>query len=661
MTSPPDHDHEHRLPETQATAAEAAAADARVGRAVGFSIALVAVVAIIAGAAWWFTRPAAKTVVTVKPPVGPSGARELPPGAIINIPFIETALQYGLNIERVNGATGEKLLPETMGGGVAIADFDGDGTPDLLLINGSTWPWVERTAALPPTSRIFLNRGAGKFTEATNRSGIDIPMMGMGVAVADYDGDGRADVFISALGQDRLFRNVTAAVGIPRFEDVTAAALPVEDRWGTSAGFFDYDRDGDLDLFVCNYVEWSPDIDREVGYTLTGIGRSYGPPTGFAGADCFLWQNQGDGTFQDVSKAAGIEVANAATGKPIGKALGVTFVDADGDGYLDIAVANDGVVNCFFRNRGVAGPDAGFEEIGAKSGFAFDRGGAATGAMGIDAAWFRNDGRLGIAIGNFANEMSSLYVAEAPAGSAPSGTPGEPAPIKFSDDAIPEGLGPATRRALTFGVLFLDADLDGWDDYYQANGHIEEEINRVYPSQQFQQPGQLFRNIAGLNPDGPSFVELPAGSVRDIHAPIVGRGAAYADMDGDGDLDLVVTQPTGPVSFLQNQQATRNQWIRLKLIGPGLNRDAIGAVVDLVEGGRVRRKQVMPTRSYLSSVELTLTFGLGPPTGTPKAIEAVRIRWPDGTEQIIDGATLKIDSVNVIPHAEAAIFNDLQK
>jgi enediyne biosynthesis protein E4 len=626
-----NHPDPERLPETNATADQAALADRRIGRAVGVSIGFLALVGVIVAVGWWLTRPKPDVVTPVDPVAAPTGPKALPPGAVIAIPFAETAPSMGISFQRVNGATGEKLLPETMGGGVAMADFDGDGNQDVLFINGNHWPWIERKAAIPPSAHLYVNRNRGEFVEATNRSGIDVPMQGMGVAIADYDGDGKPDVFISAVGQDRLFRNVTELLGVPRFEEVTDKAIPKESQWGTSAGFFDFDRDGDLDLFVCNYVEWSPDIDRKVAFTLTGIGRAYGPPTGFAGADSFLWRNEGDGTFKDVSAEAGIQVRNAATGKPVGKSLGVTFVDVDRDGFLEILVANDGVVNFLFRNKG----DGTFEEVGGRSGFAFDRAGNARGAMGIDASWYREDGRLGVAIGNFANEMSALYVSR---------QGDEQKSIRFADDAILEGIGPATRRVLTFGVLMIDVDLDGWDDLLQCNGHIEEDISRTYQSQRYRQPGQLFRNIAGIAPDGPAFCEIPGRTAGDFTNEMVGRGMAYADIDGDGDLDLMVTQPSGPVYFLRNDQATRNHWVRLQLVGWGKNRDAVGAEIDLVADGRARRKQVMPTRSYLSSCEKIVTFGLGAAT----SIDTIRIRWPDGSMQMVDPTTVRLDRLTVI-------------
>ncbi|MFO0829047.1 MAG: CRTAC1 family protein [Phycisphaerales bacterium] len=631
MTDTPKDDQ--LIPETQLTAEDARRADARVRMALIASLVVVLVAAIAAVRLVWWPRPAQTPGPAPAPVAGPGSTKAPPTGAVVKIPFADVGPKSGVVFDRENGAYGEKLLPETMGGGVAILDFDGDGKQDLLFVNGMPWPWTPNQPNITPTAKLFLNMGGGEFIEVTNRSGLDVPMQGMGVAVGDYDGDGRPDVYVTAVGQDRLFRNVTERAPAIRFEDVTfAAGIPKEDQWGSSAGFIDYDRDGDLDLFVCNYVEWSPDIDRKVGYQLTGVGRAYGPPDGFAGATCKLYRNKGDGTFEDVTDAAGIAVKNPATKQPMAKALGVSFVDVDRDGWVDILVANDKVANCFFHNKG----DGTFEEIGAASGIAFDRNGAATGAMGIDSSWFRNDGRLGVAIGNFANEMSSLYVADA--GST-----------HFSDDAIPEGIGPATRKVLSFGTLFFDADLDGWEDFLQTNGHLEEDIHRVYRSQEYMQRGQLFRNVAGIAPDGPAFVELPPASVADIARPIVGRGSAFGDLDQDGDLDLVLMQPKGQPLVLRNENASRPNWVRLKLVGAAKNRDAIGAEIDLVAGDLVQRKMVMPTRSYLSQSELPVTFGLG----DRKAVDKVRIRWPDGTEQIVDGDKIALRAVTRIEQAAA--------
>ncbi len=615
------------IPETDVSADEARRADRRVARGILFSLGFLGVVGVVIAAAWWSTRPTKKDAVVAAPPVGPSAVRPPPDGAIVSIPFADFGPQEGILFDRENGARGEKMLPETMGGGAGFGDFDGDGRQDLLLVNGMPWPWTPDQPKHLPTSKLFLGADRGGFMEVTNRSGLDVPMQGMGVAIGDYDGDGKPDVYLTGVGQDRLFHNETEKSPAIRFRDVTAeAGIAQEDAWGTSAGFFDYDRDGDLDLFVCRYVEWSPEIDRKVGYQLTGVGRAYGPPDGFAGTDSKLYRND-DGKFTDVTATAGIAVRNPATREPMGKALAVNFVDVDRDGWSDILVANDKVANFFFRNK----QDGTFEEMGATSGFGFDRNGGATGAMGVDSSWFRGDGRLAVAVGNFANEMSSLYVAEDKS-------------TRFADDAIPEGIGPPTRRVLSFGTLFFDADLDGWEDFLQINGHLEDEIHRVYPSQKYQQAGQLFRNVVGIAPEGPAFIELPGAKVGDVARPIVGRGVAFADLDQDGDLDLVVMQPKSQPMVLRNDVANGNHWARLKLIGAAKNLDAIGAEVDLIADGWAQRRQVMPTRSYLSQSELPLTFGLGKAT----SVEKVRIRWPDGAEQVLDGDAIKVNGVTTI-------------
>src|SRR6185503_5317798 len=307
-----------------------------------------------------------------------------------------------------------------------------------------------------------------------------------------------------------------------------------KDGWSTCACFFDADKDGDLDLYVGNYVRWSRAIDLEIGFTLNGKDRAYGPPTTFEGMQPYFYSNGGDGRFTDVSERSGFHVANPATGVPIGKALGVRANDPDLDGDLDLMVANDTVANFFYRNKG----DGTFEEGAMGLGLAFDREGRATGAMGIDSAWFRNDQAIAYAIGNFANEMSSFYVSQGRAD-------------LWADEAIGVGIGAPTRKYLKFGTLFLDYDLDGRQDYLQANGHLESEIAQFQASQTYQQPAQLFWN-AGDSAKR-TFVEVNAESTGDLAHPIVGRGCASTDVDGDGDLDLLLTQSGGKPVLLRNE------------------------------------------------------------------------------------------------------------
>ena len=575
--------------------------EARIRRALWASLGVAAAVALIVGGGAALRGGSTPQDPAVERRIeGPSNETRLaavaPP-----LPFTDVTRAAGIDFQHETGAYGERLLPETMGGGVAFFDYDDDGDQDLLLVNSDTWPW-RPAPAQPPTSRLYRNRGDGVFDDVSQATGMDLRLYGMGAAVGDYDGDGWQDIFVTAVGANRLLRNA----GGERFVDVTDAAgvAGAADAWSTSAAFFDYDGDGDLDLFVANYVAWSPDIDRAVDFRLTGIGRAYGPPTDFPGTHSYLYRNDG-GTFADVSAAAGIEVVNPATLAPAGKALAVLPQDLDGDAGIDLVVANDTVRNFLFRNRG----DGRFAEVGVDAGIAFSATGTATGAMGVDAARYDNDDKLAIVIGNFANEMSSFYVAR----------PNEPV---FSDDAIISGIGAPSRRALTFGLAFLDADLDGRLDIVAANGHVEPEIARVQASQSYAQGAQLFWNCGRSCPRR----YVRADAVGDLAAPLVARGAAYADIDGDGDLDLALTQVGGSAVLLRNDQTLDQHWVRLVLRGRAPNRHAIGATVTLTTAGAVQTRTVMAARSYLSQVELPVTFGLGDADGVVTAV----VVWPRG-------------------------------
>jgi hypothetical protein len=575
---------------------------ARMRRAVRGSAVALGVIAIVGlMLLWWQTTPETTSPVIDRAPQDPQETRA---EAVAAPELIFTDVTRAANIDFThnNGAYGERLLPETMGGGVAFLDFDNDGDQDLLFINSSPWPWREADAK--STAKLYRNRGDGTFDDVSMAVGMDLNLYGMGVAVGDYDGDGYVDVFVTAVGSNRLMRNVNGE----KFVDVTAATGVGGDdtAWSSSATFFDFDRDGDLDLFVANYVTWSPEIDRTVNYQLSGIGPAYGPPTDYAGTYSYLYRNELSANverFEDVSTGTGIEVANAVTGLPMGKALAVQAVDVTGDGWLDLIVANDTVRNFLFINQ----RDGHFLESGIQAGLAFDSAGRATGAMGIDVAHFGNDERLAVLIGNFANEMSSFYVTSDDRG-------------VFSDDAMIVGIGPASRRVLTFGLVFFDADLDGRLDVAAANGHVEPHINKVQSSQRAAQPLQLFWNCGNDCQREYRLIEAPIGR------PLVGRGLAYADIDADGDLDLVVTAAAGSPQLLRNDQKLGNRWLRLRLIEPGLNHDALGATVTVKGAGVEQQQWVRPARSYLSQVELPLTFGLGKATSA----ETVIVEWPDG-------------------------------
>ena len=533
-----------------------------------------------------------------------------------SLPMVEMSRDSGLDFVHETGRYGDKLLPETMGSGVAVFDYNGDGHQDLFLVNSSHWAWAndgqQQTAC-----RLFEGDGAFRFDDVTEQSGLGVTLYGMGAAVGDYDNDGDCDLFVSAVGTNRLFRNDGG-----RFTDVTqdAGVGGDPDAWGTSCGFFDYDNDGLLDLFVCNYVAWSRENDLSQNFTLDGQSRAYGPPRAFSGTFSYLYHNEGGGRFNDVSGQAGIQIRNDDTGVELGKAMGLAPVDVNGDGWLDIVVANDTVRNFLFENQ----KDGTFAEIGRLVGIAFDRSsGNARGAMGIDACCFFADGTLAIGIGNFANEMSALYMAR-------------PGNRQFIDSAMYTGFGPPTRQGLTFGLFFFDVDLDGRLDILGANGHLEEEISKTQQSQRYEQPPQLFWN-AGRDASS-QLVEVSTANVGEaFHQPIVGRGAAFGDFDGDGDQDIVISVSNGRPRIFRNDQATGHHWLRVEPKGTTCNRNAIGARVDVRLDGETLTHTVMPTRSYLSQCERIVTFGLGDRSN----VSEVTVQWPGGESE-----TFAIDGVD---------------
>lgn len=578
-------------------------------------------IAVFVGVRWWMAREApveiAETAIDLDHLLAPAALPD-PPSA----PFTDITRAAGIDFVHDNGAFGERLLPETMGAGVAFLDYNGNGHQDLLFVNSDHWPFgPDLDRPRPNALRLYENDGTGNFREVTAEVGLEgIHFYGMGVAVGDYNGNGRTDIFATAVGRNYLFENRGG-----QFVDITdsAGVGGGGDSWSTSAGFFDATGNGHLDLFVVNYVEWSREIDIEVDYRLTGIGRAYGPPMNFAGTRNYFYINDGDGTFTEVGETAGIDVRNPATGEPVGKGLALVPVDFEGNGLIDVMVANDTVGNFLFRNNG----DGTFTDVATDWGVGFDRNGHATGAMGIDFARYANDERLAVAIGNFSNEMSSFYVSQG-------------RPDQFADQTIVEGIGGPTRMALTFGVFFFDYGNDGRLDYLQANGHVENEINRVQSSQHYRQPGQLFWNCGDECPN--TYLQLSPDEIGDLAEPIVGRGAAYADINGNGRLDVALAQIGGPALLLRNDLDNGHHWLRLKLEGKPPNTGAIGARVKLEAGGKTQYRTVMPTRSYLSQVELPVTFGLG----DTDTIDRITITWPDGSEQAL--TDLAVDRLHVI-------------
>ncbi len=607
--------------------------DAIIGVALRRSaIALVTLLVVVLAVVFLLRRPtesAPEQIIETATPVAVAPRAE---ATVPTVTFADISAQAGVSFVHENGARGDKLLPESMGSGVALFDADNDGDVDIFLVNGQAWPDAPTTSGdrdSAKTSRWSRNQGQGddgtlRFEDASAETGLDLQVYGTGVAVADLNGDGWRDVFVATVGENRFLLNREG-----RFEDVTerARVAGADDGWSTSSTFFDADNDGDLDLFVGNYVRWSRAIDFEIDYQLTGVGRAYGPPANYRGTFSTFYRNDTDNggpvQFTDVSEAAGFHVRNDATGVPVGKALAVVPIDIDGDGWMDLAVANDTVRNFLFHNQTGETGTMSFVEVGELWGMAYGREGEATGAMGIDAGYVRNDGDLGFAIGNFANEMTSLYVAQGD-------------PTLFADESITEGIGASSRSVLSFGVLFFDYDLDGRLDLLQTNGHLETEINTVDPSQTYAQPSQLFWNAG---PDArQTFEPVDLATAGALDQPLVGRGSAFADLDGDGDLDVVITQTGRAALVLRNDQDAGHHWLRVRLVGRAPNVDAIGAWLTLeADDGTRQRRPVMPSRGYQSQSETAVTFGLGSAT----TVRALEVTWPDGTT-----ASVPVDGID---------------
>lgn len=591
---------------------EQGADDAAIGRAFRTSLILLVVLGGAAAGAYFYLTAKKPPEVVVKPGVSLPTVRERPKVDPPKIPFTDITKEAGISFTHVNGATGEKLLPETMGGGVAFFDYNNDGQQDLLFVNSAPWP--DKAASPAPTMALYRNDG-GKFSDVTAEAGLAQSFYGMGVACGDYDDDGWVDLFFSVLGSNRLYRNNQG-----KFEDATASAgLAGEaDSWSTCCGWVDIDNDRDLDLFVGNYVRWSAETDRKLDCTLDGKLRAYCRPDAYDGAFPYLYRNEGNGKFTDISEEAGVRVQNPDTKVPLSKSLGLMPIDLDADGWMDLVVANDTVRNLVFHNT----KDGKFVEIGIDTGIAFDSAGNARGAMGIDAARFRNDTTMGLAIGNFANEPTALYCATKD-------------PMRFNDYAEATGIGPQSRVQLKFGVFFFDADLDGRQDLLTVNGHLDEDISKVQRSQTYEQAPSLFWNCGAKS----STEFLPLGTAecgKEFFVPLVGRGASYADIDADGDLDIVLTSTGGKPRLLRNDLSTGAHRLRVQLEGTLANRNALGAWVEVHADKQVLARQVMPTRSYLSQVELPVTFGLGKIDKVDKLV----IHWPGGKTQEVKEVAL---------------------
>jgi hypothetical protein len=509
--------------------------------------------------------------------------------------FTDVTATAGIRFTHNNGAFGKKYLPETLGSGCAFLDYDNDGWQDLLLINSTNWPGHPGPKSYPA---LYHNNRNGTFTDVTRAAGLAVEMYGFGVAAGDYDNDGNVDLYITALGSNHLFRNL----GGGRFADVTAKAGVADPGFSTSAAWLDYDGDGKLDLFVAHYVDWS--IEKDLFCTLDGKSKSYCTPESYKGQSSTLFRNRGDGTFENVTRQAGLY-------DPSSKALGIALIDYDNDGKLDLFVANDTQPNKLYRNKG----NGTFADVGMTAGVAFNEAGVARAGMGVDAADYDGSGRPSLIIGNFSNEMMALYHNEGNG--------------LFIDEAPSSSIGQASLLTLTFSCFFFDADLDGLPDIFAANGHVADDINAVQPKVTYAQAPHLFRNMGNHR-----FEELTRTLGPALSRKIVARGAAYADIDNDGDLDLAITTNHGPAMLLRNDGGNRNHMLRVKLVGTSSNRDAIGAKVKLTLDGGARPWTIVKTgSSYCSQSELPLTFGLGKMTG----VKAIEITWPNGRTEKVPG------------------------
>ena len=504
--------------------------------------------------------------------------------------LVDVTRTMGIQFVHNSGAAGKKYLPETMGSGGAFLDFNGDGYQDILLVNSTSWPGGKKG---PTYMALYKNMGGKKFTDVTRSAGLAVELYGMGAAVADYDNDGKIDIYLAALNGGRLFRNN----GNETFADVTDRSRMKNSDFGTSSAWFDYDKDGWLDLYVANYVIWSQ--EKDIFCTLDGVNKSYCTPESYPGTSGRLYHNERNGTFTDATKKANLyETAS--------KGLGVAVADFNRDGWPDLFVANDTQPNKLHLNNG----NGTFSEKGMASGVAYNEDGVARGAMGVDAADYDGSGHFSLVIGNFTNEMVALYHNKGNG--------------LFIDEAPTTSVGQASLLTLAFGTFFFDFDLDGWPDILVANGHVENDINKVQKRVTYAQPPHLFWNRGKKQ-----FSAVTSSVGAEFAKPKVARGAAYADYDLDGDLDVLLTTNNGPAYLYENRRSNPNHWVQIRTRGSRSNRDGIGTLIKVTAGGKTQQQTVHSGSSYCSQSQLPRVFG----TGSATRIDKIEVSWLSGKKQ----------------------------
>jgi len=509
--------------------------------------------------------------------------------------FVNAAAPLGIAFTHENGATGKKYMPETVGSGCAIFDYDNDGWLDVLFVSGRGWTGdIPSKPKLPPSLDLFKNHEGKRFENVTRAAGLWVSLYGMGAAVGDYDNDGFEDVYVTGVGDSRLFHNN----GNGTFTDVTKPAGVRITAWGMSAVWFDMDGDGDLDLFVPTYVDWSIAHDQYCKNTLGQ--KTYCGPDAYPGSPHVLFRNDGGGKFTDVTATAGV-------GTPTAKGMGAVALDLNGDGALDLLVANDRVPANVFLNDG----HGVFTDVGPESGLLYGEVmGQSVAGMGVDVADFRNDGSLGVLLTNFAGEGLAFFEQQEPA--------------RFTQRSRQAGFFQASINTLGFGVVFADLNNDGWPDAFIANGHIQDDIEQFVATTSFRQRPLLF-----LNDGKGGFTDQTSAASADVQSAVVGRGLAVGDLNNDGWLDLVVNTNAGPAQVFLNQPPAGRHWLSVRLEGTKSGHDPFGARVEVTTGGVTQRGWMLSGGSYLSSRDPRVHFGLG----MHATAERLRVVWPSGATE----------------------------